>query len=515
MPTAPYPRTLPALYDRCVVRGGPGEAVRGDGRSLTFREVDTLADRLAAGLLAGGVAPGDRVAVLLENRPEVPVVDVAIARAGGVKVPVNPMVADPECAHVLGDADPTAIVTDAKGAERLETIDADDPEVFVLGEDGPGLDAIGADPDAVTVPEVAATDDAAQYYTGGTTGDPKGVVYTHEVLVENLLAHLAEFDVGETDLGLLVTPLSHSAGTFLWMGLLSGGTVVVQDGFDVDRFADRVAADGVTWTMLVPTMLYRLLDADGVVADLRSLRRLFYGTAPVRPARIAEAVERFDAGFVQFYGQTEVPNLVTTLGVRAHERAVADDDLTALRSAGTPAHRVALRTVDPETGDQTDPGTPGEVVVAAPYVFDRYHERPDRTAETLRDGWVHTGDVGRIEPDGSLTLLDRKGNVVVTGGLNVYTTEVERVLSEHPGVADAIVIGVPDPEWGEAVYAVVERSDGPTAEELREYVGQHLASYKKPKTIEVRESLPRTSLGKLDRQSVREEFWADEDRSVH
>jgi fatty-acyl-CoA synthase/long-chain acyl-CoA synthetase len=261
-------------------------------------------------------------------------------------------------------------------------------------------------------------------------------------------------------------------------------------------------------------MLYRLLDHPTLDrADLTSLERVLYGAAPMRPDRLTEAIERLGPIFVQFYGQTEVPNLISTLGRDEHAQAV-EGEPTRLRSAGRPCKQVDVRIVDPKTGDERPPGEPGEVVVKAPYAFEGYHERPHKTAATRRDGWVHTGDVGLLE-DGYLYLLDRLDDVIVSGGLNVYAGEVEAAVGGHPSVRDVVVVGVPDDDWGEAVHAVLVTNDADlTAESVREFVADELAAYKKPKSVSFVEELPKTTLGKLDRAALRERYWRDEDRRV-
>lgn len=523
---APYPDTLPELLVQGFRRGGERDAVIHGVRSLSFATLEAKSAEVAGGLRAAGIELGDRVGVFFANRLETPVVDAGIARAGAVRVPLNPMYDRREVEHILADAGIEAVVVDPERAEIVRALDADLPALsrrFVFGEpaaDGFSRfdDLLTAGADSVEPPDRVPDDPAAIYYTGGTTGKPKGVLYSNRVMVRTLIAHLAEFEIGPSDTGLLTAPLSHSAGTFLTTALLAGGRVVVQDGFGVERVVEAIRENGVTWTMLVPTMLYRLLAAgESATETVRELDRIYYGTAPVRPGKLREAIERFGPILVQFYGQTEVPNLITTFGAAAHERAVEAGDRHRLQSAGTPALQSRVRIVDPDTEAAVERGEAGEVVVAAPYAFDRYLDRPEATRATIRDGWVFTGDIGRMDDTGYLSLLDRKANMVTTGGLNVYTREVEAALSEHPAVDDAAVIGIPDEEWGEAVHAIVVTRPGETVTEsaLVAFVGERLADFKKPKSIEIREGLPRTTLGKIDRDSLRNEYWVDTDRSVH
>ena len=524
--SAPYPDTLPELLVRGFQRGGTQTAVVQGDRSLSYAELDARSARVASGLRSAGIRPDDRVGVFFANRLESPVVDAAIARAGAVRVPLNPMYSRGEATHILSEAGVEAIIMDPERAELVQSIDADRLALesrFVFGNAGVAgsrrfEELREAGSGEAPMPDRSPGDPAAIYFTGGTTGKPKGVVYSNRVLVRNLIAHLAEFDIGPDDVGLLTAPLSHSAGTFLSTALLAGGRVVIQEGFDVERVVEAIDEEGVTWTMLVPTMIYRLLQAGSSATDtVRQLKRIYYGTAPVRTSKLREAIDRFGPILVQFYGQTEVPNLITTFSSAAHVRAIEDEQVERLKSAGTPVLQSRIRIVDPDSGRDLGVGENGEVLVAAPYTFDRYLDRPNATEETLSDGWVHTGDIGRIDEEGYLYLLDRKANMVTTGGMNVYTQEVEEAISKHPAVADAAVIGIPDEEWGEAVHAIVVTNPGESVTEsaLITFVGERLADFKKPKSIEIRDGLPRTSLGKIDRNSLRDEYWTDTDRFIH
>jgi len=542
--TTRYPRTLPGLFDRALRKYADRTAIRDGSSAFSYGELDERSAKLADALVDLGVGTADRVGVLLGNAAASPVVDVGLLRAGGTRLPLNPQHSADELRYLLDDAGAETLVCDAarldavaavsKTVDALRTVvvvDADDSvpveEGTASGSDGPDLadgvdlhryeDLLARHDGDGDRPTPDPDDTAGHYYTGGTTGRPKGVCYSHRGLVENVGAHLLEFGFDGGDVGLLTTPLSHSAGTFCWAALLGGGTVVLRDGFDPDDAAATIERAGVTWTFLVPTMLYRLLDDDSLASvDHSSLDRIVYGAAPMRTDRLEEAIERIGPVFHQFYGQTEVPNLITTFPPREHARAAEAGDTERLRSAGTPCLRATVEVRDPETDEPLPPGEVGEVVAAAPYAFEEYYERPDATAEARRDGWVYTGDIGTMDEDGYLTLLDRSSDVIVTGGMNVYSRTVERVLREHPEVADAAVVGVPDDEWGEAVHAVVVPA-GSSVEEssLRAFADERLAGYKKPKSYEVAASLPTTDLGKVDRNAIRERYWDDEDRSIH
>jgi fatty-acyl-CoA synthase/long-chain acyl-CoA synthetase len=364
------------------------------------------------------------------------------------------------------------------------------------------------------------TDDVAgHYYTGGTTGKPKGVLHEQAGITTNVYAHLVELGITGDDTLLLMTPLPHSAGMFLWGALLSGATSVIRPGFDPDTALELIDQHAVTWTFMVPTMIYRLLDHPRLEsADTSSLESLVYGAAPMTPARLREGLEAFGPVFLQFYGQTEVPNLITTFGKDEHRKAIETGHEERLSSAGYPCLMADVRIVDAETGnpaDQLDVGESGEILATSPYTMTEYYERPEATAETVVDGWVRTGDIGRRDEDGYVYLLDRASDLIISGGMNVYSTEVEEALDEHDSVREVAVIGVPDDDWGEAVTAiVVPRGDSATEDDLLSFVDEELADYKKPKSVEFRESIPKTPYGKMDKKALREPYWEDEERDV-
>lgn len=530
--TRGYPRTLPALLDRTLSRFADRPALATPDGQISYRELDARSSALAATLVDQGMTATDPIAVLAPNTAGHVVADIAVYRCGAARVPVNPLHSPDEIRHVLADATVQTVVVHASERETVDALRDDVPSLERVVE----IDDAGRTPDATThatsetpteasstpvtdrgsrSSEVTPDDLAGLFYTGGTTGEPKGVRYTQRCLVENLKAHLVEFGFDGRDVGLVATPLAHSGGTFALAGLLGGGTVVLADGFDPASFAATIEREGVTWTFLVPTMLYRLVDHDPFDAEpFDSLARVLYGAAPIRPDRLRDAIERFGPVFQQFYGQTEVPNLVTTFGREEHRRAYERDDRERLASAGTPCLQVAVEIRDAETDAVVDAGVPGEVVVAAPYAFDGYHERPEATAATLDDGWVRTGDVGVLDDDGYLRLLDRQSAVIVTGGMNVYAQEVEGALGEHPAVVDVAVVGVPHAEWGEAVHAVVVTDEAVTQDALGEHVAGRLASYKQPKSVAFADDLPTTAHGKVDRDAVRERYWDDDDRRI-
>ena len=289
---------------------------------------------------------------------------------------------------------------------------------------------------------------------------------------------------------LLTTPLPHSSGYHMVAGFLQGAHVVIEDRFDPQRFFELCRDLGVTWTMMVPTMLYRLLDHPAAGSDAHhSLSTIVYGAAPINRERLEEGLRKFGKVFLQIYGQTECPNLIATLSKDDH----TNPDLLA--SCGRAVPLVELRLRPDESGA-------GEVEVRSPYLLTEYFRDPVATQEALQDGWLRTGDLARLE-DGYLFLVDRAKDMIISGGMNVYSTEVESVLREHPNVREAAVVGVPHPDWGEAVTAVVIVEEGSDPEEIRQFAKARLSAYKAPKSVHIIAEMPLTQYGKIDKRAIR------------
>ncbi|MEF8790348.1 MAG: AMP-binding protein [Haloarculaceae archaeon] len=521
-------RTLKSVFEKSLEKHADRTAVRFADESLTYAELDRRANAVARGLAERGVGPNDRVALVLTNTVEYLLADLGVIKAGATKIPLNDSLTADEFEYMLSDSRAGTVVCGTAFVETVAGMRDSLPhlETVVGVDDGGGLpDGVepfaALDGEAPTSPDVlpAPADLAGHFYTGGTTGRPKGVLHTQAGMTMNAYAHVVELGITGDETLLLTTPLPHSAGVFLWAGLLTGATVLVRDGFDPETVLDLIEDRSVTWTFMVPTMIYRVLDAPELAeTDTSSVETLAYGAAPMTPARLREGLEAFGPVFLQFYGQTEVPNLVTTFGKREHETAVERGRTERLSSAGQPCLMADVRVVDVETGERLPPGEEGELLATAPYVMAEYFERPEATAETMTDdGWVHTGDIGRVDADGYVYLLDRASDMIITGGMNVYSTEVEEALSEHPAVRQVAVIGVPDEDWGEAVKAIVvpdgEGSDSLAADVLA-FADEHLADYKEPKSVDFVEEIPKTPYGKMDKKALRGRYWEDRERRI-
>lgn len=523
--------TLKAAFETSLSKYADRTAVRTPttGESLTYADLDTRSNAVATALRDRGVEQGDRVALMMSNCVEYVIADMAVIKAGAVKVPLNDMLEKDEFRYILSDSRTETVVC---GPNFVETIAA-------LADDLPALKRVIAISDGTTsIPEefeqfsqleasaegetapdldLASSDTVAQYYTGGTTGKPKGVTQSHGSMTLNAYAHVMEMSITGDDTLLLMTPLPHSAGLFLWGCLLTGATAVVRAGFDANQAVADIESFDVTWAFFVPTMIYRLLDLEDLEEyDTSSVSTLAYGAAPMTPARLEEGIDAFGHVFVQFYGQTEVPNLITTFGKREHEFAVEADGEERLSSAGTACLMSQVKVIDLESGEELSPGEEGEILATAPYTMEEYFERPEKTQETITDGWIHTGDVGKLDEDGYLYLLDRESDVIISGGMNVYSTEVEEAIDNHPAVAEVAVVGIPDDEWGEAVHAVIVPSSEAdlTAEEIKATCDRQLADYKKPKSIEFVDEIPKTPYGKQDKVALRDRYWEEEEREI-
>ncbi|TCP56644.1 fatty-acyl-CoA synthase/long-chain acyl-CoA synthetase [Tamaricihabitans halophyticus] len=499
------------MFDGVLARHGAREAVVVDGVRWSYHTLADQVDVLANALARRGVRPGVLVALAMSNRIEYVLADLALIRCGAGKVPLNDQLAAREIDYILRDSGAAVAIADAGMLPAVRASAAPALHmVITVDESAEHAEADSwqrmlAEPSDRAVEHAAAApeDIGLILYTGGTTGNQKGVVHTQRTLANNMLAHLVETGMRETERVLLTSPLPHSAGFLAQTALLRGATVFLERRFDTDLVLRRIAEDRVTFTFLVPTMIYRLLDrAEGRNVDLSALRTLLYGAAPITLDRLEQGLRRFGQVFMQLYGQSEAPNFLTRLRKDDHDPERPE----RLTSCGQPVLLAEVEVHD-DAGNRLPAGEPGEIVARAPYVMSGYFNLPDKTAETLRGGWLHTGDIGRMDSEGYVYLLDRVNDVIITGGMNVYTTEVENVLAEYPGIEQVAVVGVPHPDWGEAVVAFAV----PTGQELDEAaIQQHcraqLAAYKRPKAISRLPAMPTTAYGKTDKKALRQSW---------
>lgn len=485
--------------------------------SLTYAAALDTIGRMQAVLSPTGAKPL-RAALLSANRADAWCAEAAVQALGGAVTWLHPMGALPDQLQQLADSEPDILVIDpAAFGERggeLAARASGLQRVWTLGPAAFGRDLLAAMERAgsATARDLSRPDDIATLgYTGGTTGKSKAAVRRQRAHAAMWRAILGDFELPAAPKYLAAAPISHVAGTKVAPVLLRGGSVTLMQRFDPGEFLATVERERIGMSLLVPTMIYALLDHPELPRrDLKSLELLLYGASPMSPSRLTEAIERIGPVFSQLYGQTECYP-ISLLRKADHDPRRAD--LFASCGAPVAATEVALLDAD---GRAVPPGEAGEICVRAAHAMEGYWRRDDLTGEALQDGWLHTGDIARADEQGYLFIVDRKKDMIVSGGFNVYPREVEDVLSSDPAVAVAAVIGIPDARWGEAVMAVVVPRPGASvdAERLKALVKDRKGAQHAPKRVEVVDALPLTALGKIDKKALRAPHWAGAGRQV-
>ncbi len=479
--------------------------------------------RQAAGALrAAGVERGQCVAFLDKNHPACLETLLAAASIGAGAAIVNCRVIGEELVHVLNDSGARVLFVGAEMQPTVEPISARVPGLERIVVVGGGSDQnedqyeswLAAATPIAADPEVADTDTALVIYSSGTTGRPKGVLLSQRALVNHIVNLAPPFPFAEGDANLVAMPLFHVGGIgYSFFGIRAGAPTILTREPEAATLLGAVKA-GATHAFFVPPVIARFLDAgETATSAISGLRYLVYGAAPMPMPLLQRALAAWpDMNFVQVYGQTELCGAITALGADDHRDSSRPD---LLLSAGKAAPGNEIRIVDPETGDQLPNGEAGEIWVRSNQRMSGYLNRPEATADTITaDGWLRTGDIGRLDADGYLYIEDRLKDMIITGGENVYGPEVESVLIEHPAIADAAVIGVPDDFWGESVKAIVVTTTEIEPGDIIEFCRRHLAGYKCPRTVDNVASLPRNASGKILKTQLRQQYWQDRARRI-
>jgi long-chain acyl-CoA synthetase len=494
-------------------RRRPGDPALADGdrTHATWSQFAASAAGAAGGLRDElGLVPGDRVAIVMRNRPQYLEALHAVWHAGLVAVPVNARLHRDEIGYILEDSLASVVVTDEDHAEDVEAL------VATVGSARASVLAPGARWDRLTAASPVPVsdrepDDAAWlFYTSGTTGRPKGAMLTNRNLLTMSLSYFADIDpISPQDSILYAAPLSHGAGLYGLPHVARGAVSVIppSGGADGAEIAELLARWPGLSFFAAPTMVKRLAGDRAVAgADLSNLKTIIYGGAPMYLADLEEALEVFGPRLAQIYGQGETPMTITALSKADHADRVHPRWKHRMQSVGLARTDVEVRVVDEE--DQPLPvDEPGEIVVRGDVVMAGYLNQPEATAETLRGGWLHTGDIGSLDEEGYLTLHDRSKDLVISGGMNIYPREVEDALLRHPGVRAVAVVGRPDPNWGESVVAFVVPADGagpPPAAELDQVCLEQIARYKRPKEYRFVDTLPTNNYGKVVKRELRD-----------
>jgi len=512
---------LTEFLDKGVSLGAEAACLTAAGRTLSYGDVQRLSWRVARALDRASVGPGDKVAILSGNDPVAFSCVFGISRAGAVWCPVNPRNEAAENRDLLDLFDCRCLIFQASFAALVAKIVSGLPSLETLVcLDGLVPDAIAFDdwigPEAAEPYQaLPCPDDLVMLVgTGGTTGRPKGVMLTgHNIETMSALT-LMSYPFSPRPRYLALAPLTHAAGVLCFPVMTLGGEIVIMPSPDLGDFLALAERHRITHTFLPPTLIYMLLDHhDLPTTDLTSLQCLWYGAAPMSVSRLEQALTAIGPVMGQLFGQSEAPMMISTLAPAEHFRPNGSVAVERLSSAGRPTPLTTVAIMD-DAGVLLAAGQRGEIVVRGPLVMAGYYKNPAATAEASLHGWHRTGDIGYLDSDGYLYIVDRAKDMIITGGFNVYSAEVEQVILAHPAVQDCAVIGLPDEKWGERVTAVLQLRPGQavTVDEIRGYVKERLGSVKAPKQVEVWPDLPRSKVGKVLKTDVKARLNADSDR---
>ena len=496
-------------------------------RKLTYAQFNSRVNRLANGLYKLGIRKGDTIALLQYNYPEMLESIFACFKAGCGAVPINWRLHPNEFSFIIDHSEAGAVIFSPEFNEAVVSIRGRIPKVrhlITLSEpEGELLDyekILSESSDRLIDADVQPDDLAWLFYTSGTTGMPKGAMLTHRNLMAMTMNFYADIcpGFGPDDVVLHAAPLSHGSGLYALPNIGKGAANIILESksLDPELVFKTIEEYGVTNIFAAPTMIKLLIESPAVDKyDHSSLRALNYGGAPMLVEDLREAMKKLGQCLVQLFGQAESPMTITYLPHRDHVLEGTPEQMNRLASAGLPRTDVEVKIFDPED-KELPPGEMGEIVTRSDMVMKGYWRNPEATAETIKNGWLHTGDMGYMDESGYLFIMDRSKDMIISGGENIYPREIEEVLVRHSAVREVAVIGIPDPKWGEAIKAVVALAEGQSAteEELISFCRDNIASYKKPKSVDFVDELPKNNYGKIVKRELRAKYWEDKERKV-
>lgn len=497
--------------DKGASLGAAAPCLRMGDVLLSYGDVQRFSHRVARALPRSGIAPGSKVAVLSSNDPMAFACVFGLSRAAAVWCPINPRNEAAENRFVLDAFDCSCLIFHSNYAPLVEQMRADLPKVTTLVcidkpmPFAPSIEQWLADASDAPI-DVPVIDDVAMIAgTGGTTGQPKGVMLSGRNLEAMSALTLMGYPFEGRPAYLALAPLTHAAGVLCLPVMALGGQVVIMPKPDLGEFLELIERHGITHTFLPPTLIYMLLQHPQLAATrLDSLQCFWYGAAPMSAARLEEALHKIGPVMAQLFGQTEAPMMISMMSPREHFNADGSVARHRLASAGRPGPLVQVGVMNGD-GVLLPTGESGEIVVRGSLVMLGYYKDAKATQEASRHGWHHTGDIGYLDADGFLYIVDRAKDMIISGGFNVYSAEVEQVLMQHPDIQDSAVVGLPDEKWGERVVAVLQLHAGRQvdAEDIKAFVKARIGSVKAPKQIEVWADLPRSKVGKVLKKEVR------------
>ena len=477
-------------------------------------EIDENANRLANGLLEMGVVKGDKVVIFSDNCVEYVESAFALYKSGIIEVAINPMLSPSEVQYIINDSEANTVIFNAGRMAVIQSIRLELKNIkhYILISEAPVDDVIvygdfiKDKPSHLPEAEIADDDILMFFYTGGTTGVPKGAMHTHEGIMAVLMNLQSEYwQLTQNDVLFSGGSLAHANAFRAILSYLEGAKMIIPSGFVTKEVLEMIEKEKATVLSTVPTTLIRFYnDPDLSKYDLTSLRLITYGAAPMPADKLKEAIQILGPRFAQSYGQAESLMAITRFQKEEHKIEGPEKVTRRLASAGRPYSWNEVKVVD-DNGEEVKPGEVGEILSKSKINMIGYWNNPEATAEALKDGWIHTGDLGTFDEDGYLFIVDRKKDMIITGGYNVYAREVEDVIHGIPAVAEAAVIGVPDPEWGESIKAIVVVKPGMsvTKEQIIQRFKGNIAGFKKPKSVDFVDELPKTSVGKIDKKKLK------------